>query len=130
MIYRPITDFAVDKPQTLRRDLQRLDQEIASGFRQLTSVPWTIRKVTADTTARFGEMLIVDSTGGSVVVTLPVVDANNAGRTLVIVRTSASNSVTVLPVGSDQINRATSLALAATVGVRARIEFDGVEYFA
>lgn len=81
---------------------------------------------TADYTARPGEVVRCDPSGGSFVVTLPTA-AGNAGRQVIVKNvTSDTNSITVQGSGSETIDGST-LAIASSYGV-VRVVSDGTDW--
>ncbi len=133
--YRRTSDFSTTKPEELRRDLQQMDRYIEDTFRSLESPQrWNaVRKTSSSTTAQFGEMLVCDTTDGSIVVTLPraaLANPLHAGDSIMVVRVAAANALTLQCVGADEINGASSKTLGASGGVRALIGFDGAGYWA
>jgi len=133
MTYQPTRDFDTSSPAALRRDLQQLDRAIEAAFRLLVVPLWSTRRtVTADTTAKFGELLLVDATNGNVDITLPRASSvGSAGgiRTFGLVLSTASNVVTLRCVGADTINRGSTYQVQATTGFAGTVIFDGTEYW-
>jgi hypothetical protein len=58
------------------------------------------------------DLLLVDTAGGSVSVTLPVSGAS--GKEFIVFKTNAANTLTILRSGSDLINGAASLPLTTS----------------
>jgi hypothetical protein len=127
------SDFDVTNPEELRRDLQQQDRNIEAAFAEL-QVPilgTKIRKVNSSDTARFGEMLVVDTSDGSIIIGLPQIGANrqaSTGRGLGIMRSSTANVLTLAPSGNDLINNASTYTVAATFGLYL-VVFDGTNYW-
>ncbi len=133
MTYRRISDFSVEKPEELRRDLQQFDREVGNAFRTLVVPLWSSRRlVSGDTVARIGELLLVDATSGNISVKLPkasVLGTAGGIRSFGLVLTTGSNEVTLRCVGGDTINRVPYLQVASTIGFTGTVIFDGLEYW-
>jgi hypothetical protein len=71
---------------------------------------------TAAYTAKLGEMVLVNTTGGVVVVTLP--SANMIGQVAVRLNTGTVNAVTITPYGTDTIDGAASASVGVVGSVR------------
>jgi hypothetical protein len=85
--------------------LKRLEQALAA-----TPQAYGFRITSADTTLTDTDETLVAKTGsGSVQVTLPDA-ADYAGREFTVKKSSASNTLTVVPTGSDTVEGASSLA--------------------
>lgn len=73
-------------------------------------------------------VVYADSTGAAVTVALPPV-ASSTGRVLAIKATGSANTVTVDPDGTEQIEGAATLALAAATNVGVTIHCDGAAWW-
>jgi len=108
--HRRITDDGILRATS--RSLQRLGQEAAEAN-------WTITAIqTGAYTARIGELVRVDYSGGANTVTLPVIGKVNEGRHVVVKNvTSATNVITIAAAGTDTIDGAATAAISSPFGV-------------
>src|SRR5678816_2915342 len=104
----------------MEREFDRLD-----STRQSTPAPVQVRENHA---WKFGELLIVDTTVGDVIVTLPAVAVArlHAGEELVYARRSASNNL-FLRTTDNLVNGGIGLTTTATIGRRS-LSCDGKDY--
>lgn len=82
-----------------------------------------------DTTLAFGELVVVDSGGGNVSLTLPAANPRHAGQSCMLVRRSASSAVTVTASGGSVLLDGSTNPLTLTAAVRHfRFVWDGEEW--
>jgi hypothetical protein len=76
-------------------------------------VRWNRIEITANHTASITEYVNVDSTSGTVAVTLPAIGANNDGQSLVVRWRTGANAVSLVTTGGDTINGSTGFTFIA-----------------
>lgn len=89
-----------------RNNISELRRQLSSIFSR-DNLGLRYRSVSADTTLTNKDSVVaVDTSGGSKTITLPYANTWTSNRTtiLTIVKTSASNTLTVAPQGSDTLN--------------------------
>jgi hypothetical protein len=85
-------------------------QKVDLGHGGLDNAPRIIGPVTVATTARLGDYILADTSGGAFGVTLPAADTIGT----VYVKLHGGTSVTISPAGTDTIDDAANLTLSTT----------------
>jgi len=115
-----IRRFSEESLSTLARDCARLVSELIDEFqdvRNKTVARWFRERdvVTPATTpavrVKLGEIVKIDTSSASVTIYMPLVTKADLWRTIAFIKTSASNSVTVLVAGGALVHDTTSLAV-------------------
>ena len=118
---RLVNNFEPTSPEG-ERQIGQFEQNVSDEFDALEKVVArklipTSRK-TSDYQAKLGEIVMVDTLGGDVTVTLPVSSPRNVGSRIVVVMLSASNTCHVKAIdGSATINLTTSVGMGMVVGL-------------
>lgn len=129
--FQLIREFPTDSPPALKEALSRLERNVEAQFFsvvQAIDAPLQVaeRISSSGRTALPGQATPVDTSAGSLTVLIPSPAATKR-KTLVLIKTSSANTLTVQPV-SGAINGAASLAITA-IGARV-LYSDGEGYWA
>lgn len=118
-----------DVLEGLNRELVPLIREIRTQLNALLNVPDAVRTVTSATTAVYGEFLLCDTNGGDITVTLPAPSAlpnRLFFLPVFIIVNTGSNTLTMDPDGTTQINGAATLVAGPSASI---IYCDGTNYW-
>jgi hypothetical protein len=109
--------------QLLNQHQQELDRLHGDPFNA-----WTVETVTVSTTLTNENTVLVDTTGGNIVITLPAA-SDNENKVYNVKRiTGGGNSLTITPDGVDTIDGAANKTISSQWGVYTIVS-DGTGWF-